>query len=158
RHGRGTRRRLLPHRPADSRRRPRDASGPEERDASPRLPRQAAVRSRRARGRPAPPRPSRRRVAGGARAGVEPASRVRGGTRVPADRCPDSAWAVMIQSQMEKPALDGIRRIADNIRMSKKVYIETVGCQMNVLDSELVVGSLRRHGYSITHDWDDADL
>jgi tRNA-2-methylthio-N6-dimethylallyladenosine synthase len=42
--------------------------------------------------------------------------------------------------------------------MSKKVYIETVGCQMNVLDSELVVGALRRHGYSITHDWNEADL
>ena len=28
--------------------------------------------------------------------------------------------------------------------MAKKLYIETVGCQMNVLDSELVVGSLRR--------------
>ena len=25
----------------------------------------------------------------------------------------------------------------------KKLYIETVGCQMNVLDSELVVGDLR---------------
>ena len=30
--------------------------------------------------------------------------------------------------------------------MTRKVYIETVGCQMNVLDSELVVGALRRHG------------
>src|SRR6266581_1917996 len=29
--------------------------------------------------------------------------------------------------------------------MTKKLYIETVGCQMNVLDSELVVGSLRGH-------------
>ena len=28
--------------------------------------------------------------------------------------------------------------------MPKKLYLETVGCQMNVLDSELVVGSLRR--------------
>src|SRR2546429_427083 len=28
--------------------------------------------------------------------------------------------------------------------MTKKLYIETVGCQMNVLDSELVVGSLDR--------------
>ncbi|MCA9259897.1 MAG: hypothetical protein KDA61_11885, partial [Planctomycetales bacterium] len=27
--------------------------------------------------------------------------------------------------------------------MSKKLYIETVGCQMNVLDSEMVVASLR---------------
>ncbi len=25
--------------------------------------------------------------------------------------------------------------------MNKKLYIETVGCQMNVLDSELVVGA-----------------
>ena len=28
----------------------------------------------------------------------------------------------------------------------KKLYIETVGCQMNVLDSELVVGKLRQRG------------
>src|SRR5436853_1015759 len=42
--------------------------------------------------------------------------------------------------------------------MTKKLYIETVGCQMNVLDSELVVGSLRRHGYALTHEIRDADL
>ncbi|MFM7151998.1 MAG: MiaB/RimO family radical SAM methylthiotransferase, partial [Gemmataceae bacterium] len=40
----------------------------------------------------------------------------------------------------------------------KKLYIETVGCQMNVLDSELVVGTLRRQGYEITHTLDDADV
>jgi tRNA-2-methylthio-N6-dimethylallyladenosine synthase len=40
----------------------------------------------------------------------------------------------------------------------KKLYIETVGCQMNVLDSELVVGTLRRQGYEITHDHHDADV
>ncbi len=39
-----------------------------------------------------------------------------------------------------------------------KLYIETVGCQMNVLDSELVVGSLRRQGYVLTHDLADADV
>jgi len=33
--------------------------------------------------------------------------------------------------------------------MSYKLYIETVGCQMNVLDSEMVVADLRRHGYEI---------
>ncbi len=32
---------------------------------------------------------------------------------------------------------------------SKKLYIETVGCQMNLLDSELVVASLRRQGYEL---------
>src|SRR5690349_22335399 len=42
--------------------------------------------------------------------------------------------------------------------MSKKLYIETVGCQMNVLDSELVVGALRRHGYELTHEPTEADV
>src|SRR6266851_44216 len=42
--------------------------------------------------------------------------------------------------------------------MSKKLYLETVGCQMNVLDSELVVGSLRRQGYELTHEPTDADV
>jgi tRNA-2-methylthio-N6-dimethylallyladenosine synthase len=41
--------------------------------------------------------------------------------------------------------------------MTKKLYIETVGCQMNVLDSELVVASLRKRGYELTHDTGDAD-
>jgi tRNA-2-methylthio-N6-dimethylallyladenosine synthase len=42
--------------------------------------------------------------------------------------------------------------------MTKKLYIETVGCQMNVLDSELVVGSLRRQGYELTHEPTEADV
>jgi tRNA-2-methylthio-N6-dimethylallyladenosine synthase len=41
--------------------------------------------------------------------------------------------------------------------MSKQLYIETVGCQMNVLDSEMVVASLKKHGYQITHDIRQAD-
>ncbi|MFO0876287.1 MAG: tRNA (N6-isopentenyl adenosine(37)-C2)-methylthiotransferase MiaB [Gemmataceae bacterium] len=40
----------------------------------------------------------------------------------------------------------------------QKLYIETVGCQMNVLDSELVVGTLRRQGYELTHELRDADV
>jgi tRNA-2-methylthio-N6-dimethylallyladenosine synthase len=42
--------------------------------------------------------------------------------------------------------------------MTKKLYIETVGCQMNVLDSELVVGSLRRQGYELVHEVTAADV
>jgi tRNA-2-methylthio-N6-dimethylallyladenosine synthase len=42
--------------------------------------------------------------------------------------------------------------------MPKRLYIETVGCQMNVLDSELVVGGLRRRGYELTPTPADADL
>src|SRR5581483_6956116 len=42
--------------------------------------------------------------------------------------------------------------------MPQKVYIETVGCQMNVLDSELVVGALRKQGYVLTDAPADADV
>ncbi len=40
---------------------------------------------------------------------------------------------------------------------NRKLYIETVGCQMNMLDSELVVAALRRHGYELTADVHEAD-
>lgn len=39
----------------------------------------------------------------------------------------------------------------------KKLYIETVGCQMNMLDSELVVASLRKEGYELVHQPAEAD-
>ncbi len=38
-----------------------------------------------------------------------------------------------------------------------KLYIETVGCQMNELDSELVVASLRKDGYELTARIGEAD-
>lgn len=41
--------------------------------------------------------------------------------------------------------------------MTKKLYLETVGCQMNVLDSELVVAALRNRGYELTADVREAD-
>ena len=40
----------------------------------------------------------------------------------------------------------------------KTVYLETLGCQMNVLDSELVMGQLRRMGYAPTDRSGGADL
>lgn len=40
---------------------------------------------------------------------------------------------------------------------TRKLFIETVGCQMNVLDSEMVVASLKRHGYELTSDVGSAD-
>ena len=42
--------------------------------------------------------------------------------------------------------------------MTKTVYIKTVGCQMNVLDSEMVIADLRRHGYTVVDTPDHADL
>ena len=41
---------------------------------------------------------------------------------------------------------------------SKTVYIETMGCQMNVLDSELVLGQLRAEGYESCDDMTSADV
>jgi len=38
------------------------------------------------------------------------------------------------------------------------VYIETYGCQMNLADTELIVGHLARAGYARTHDPGDADV
>ncbi len=40
----------------------------------------------------------------------------------------------------------------------KTVYLETMGCQMNVLDSELVMGQLRAQGYEPVLDMTQADL
>lgn len=43
-------------------------------------------------------------------------------------------------------------------RPGKKVYLETYGCQMNVADSEIVLGLLAKDGYELTGRIDDADL
>ncbi|MFM8578687.1 MAG: tRNA (N6-isopentenyl adenosine(37)-C2)-methylthiotransferase MiaB, partial [Planctomycetaceae bacterium] len=41
--------------------------------------------------------------------------------------------------------------------MTKRLWIETVGCQMNVLDSELVVAALRRRGWTLADSPQGAD-
>jgi tRNA-2-methylthio-N6-dimethylallyladenosine synthase len=46
---------------------------------------------------------------------------------------------------------------APEAMMTKRLYIETVGCQMNVLDSEMVVADLRRHGYELVPTPAEAD-
>mgnify|MGYP000324199605 CR=1 FL=1 len=59
----------------------------------------------------------------------------------------------MTDGQMEARA-----RTANSDRAAcKKLYIETVGCQMNVLDSEMVVASLKGQGYELTPSPESAD-
>ncbi|OYP38420.1 tRNA (N6-isopentenyl adenosine(37)-C2)-methylthiotransferase MiaB [Rhodopirellula sp. MGV] len=41
--------------------------------------------------------------------------------------------------------------------MTQRVYIKTVGCQMNVLDSEMVIADLKRHGYTVVDSPEEAD-
>lgn len=48
-------------------------------------------------------------------------------------------------------------KITDKTDHNHKVYIETVGCQMNVLDSELVVAALRNQGYELADSPSEAD-
>ena len=42
--------------------------------------------------------------------------------------------------------------------MSKKFYIETYGCQMNVADSEVVAAILQTTDAALTERWEDADI
>jgi tRNA-2-methylthio-N6-dimethylallyladenosine synthase len=41
---------------------------------------------------------------------------------------------------------------------NRKLYIETYGCQMNVVDSEVVAAILQQHRYELTEKIEDADL
>lgn len=50
-------------------------------------------------------------------------------------------------------------KISVNIEQNnKKVYLETYGCQMNMADSEIVLGLLEENGFSLTENMTEADL
>ena len=42
--------------------------------------------------------------------------------------------------------------------MTKKFYIETYGCQMNVADSEVVAAIMQTTDAQMTDRWEDADV
>jgi tRNA-2-methylthio-N6-dimethylallyladenosine synthase len=44
------------------------------------------------------------------------------------------------------------------IMKENKVYIETYGCQMNVADTELIMGILKNHGYGLSNELNEADV
>lgn len=52
--------------------------------------------------------------------------------------------------------MSSIRPIVDSDR--PKVYIETYGCQMNVVDSEIILSILQKAGYAHTENMDEANL
>ncbi len=47
---------------------------------------------------------------------------------------------------------------APEVPWEKRVYFEVFGCQMNKLDSELMVGALEEEGYRLTDDVEDAGV
>lgn len=51
-----------------------------------------------------------------------------------------------------------VRREVMITPVSKRVYIETYGCQMNLADSEVVGGILSKEGYSFTREISEADV
>lgn len=44
------------------------------------------------------------------------------------------------------------------MKKKNKVYIETYGCQMNVADTEIVLGVLKKQGYVSTDNAENADV
>ena len=70
-----------------------------------------------------------------------------------------SRQGILTAARREPPALKHVtpaNRIAAMSALT--VYLETFGCQMNVLDSELIVGALRRRGYEPCARADQADV
>ena len=59
----------------------------------------------------------------------------------------------------EAVATDSIRISLDqNTGKSRKLYIESYGCQMNFSDSEIVASILQKEGFDTTSDINQADL
>jgi tRNA-2-methylthio-N6-dimethylallyladenosine synthase len=58
-------------------------------------------------------------------------------------------------ADLESGAMEAVERVSQR---GRRVFLETYGCQMNLADSELVSGVLRRHGYEKTVDPADADV
>jgi tRNA-2-methylthio-N6-dimethylallyladenosine synthase len=54
--------------------------------------------------------------------------------------------------------LDRLLYFVENMATPKTFYLETFGCQMNVHDSEKVIGTLHHEGYSQVQNEEDADL
>lgn len=59
---------------------------------------------------------------------------------------------------MMEETRQGEALLLDNERESKKLYIESYGCQMNFSDSEIVASILEKEGYATTRNMDEADL
>lgn len=59
-----------------------------------------------------------------------------------------SAWGPSLEGGPSAPSAGG----------GARVYVETYGCAMNTSDSEILLGILKPHGYTVTDRPDDADV
>src|SRR6188768_4586487 len=56
------------------------------------------------------------------------------------------------------PAPAGTMSVAMLTRKLTKVGFVSLGCPKNLVDSEVMLGTLAQHGYAITHSKQDADV
>jgi tRNA-2-methylthio-N6-dimethylallyladenosine synthase len=66
----------------------------------------------------------------------------------------DNAMPSFVDAQ----AADQAASYAASQTAARKLYVETYGCQMNLSDSEIVMGVMNKRGYAITTTPDDADV
>ncbi|PRY87019.1 tRNA (N6-isopentenyl adenosine(37)-C2)-methylthiotransferase MiaB [Mongoliibacter ruber] len=58
----------------------------------------------------------------------------------------------------EAQACDFKTTVEENTGKSKKIYIESYGCQMNFSDSEIVASIMKENGFDTTSDFEQADV
>src|SRR5437764_341236 len=63
-----------------------------------------------------------------------------------------------MSTALENPAQEALAQATTPQEQVRKFYLETFGCQMNVHDSEKVIGTLVHQGYVQVENVDDADL
>ncbi|WP_026954611.1 tRNA (N6-isopentenyl adenosine(37)-C2)-methylthiotransferase MiaB [Algoriphagus vanfongensis] len=63
-----------------------------------------------------------------------------------------------IISGEEAQAVDYKTTLEENTGKTKKIYIESYGCQMNFSDSEIVASIMKENGYDTTSDFHQADV
>ena len=66
-------------------------------------------------------------------------------------------WVYLKNWYMEQKTLKNIKISSSEGEFSKKLYIETYGCQMNVADSEVVASVMKLTGYGVTENIDECD-
>ena len=58
----------------------------------------------------------------------------------------------------EAQAVDYKTTTEENTGKTKKLYIESYGCQMNFSDSEIVASIMKENGFDTTSDFNQADV
>lgn len=64
----------------------------------------------------------------------------------------------LIELKRRERPTDGIRRRAPDLPVTRRAFIETYGCQMNIGDSEIMAGALAEQGYVTVDSPEKADV